>query len=310
MVVKFSSSCLKPIKSVFNNSRIAMSVSRTRGVIFDVEAHHVVEPRIVEAAYGYVDGDGVYLPETAVCQRYDPGLPSSLGALATHHILDHELAGMPSSDTFALPDDVGFVIGHNVSFDLMAAGSPPEIRSIDTLVLARKAWPELDSHTQSALFYHLHGESFDSLAKARELLRGAHSAGTDIKVCAEILRALIEHFDEDIQDMPQIVSSRDDLPLLERLHLLSLAASVPLQMTFGQHKGLDAHRVPHDYKRWYLNLATRDPLVAIAMTAGAGSEKDRELYLLAQAVFGEGSVPEAQVDVDRPRQPGAFSFSR
>jgi exodeoxyribonuclease X len=287
-----------------------MSLSKNRGVIFDVEAHHVVDPRIVEAAYGYVDEDGVYLPETAVCQRYDPGLPSSLGALATHHILDYELVGMPSSDTFALPADVGFVIGHNVSFDLVAAGSPSDIRSIDTLVLARKAWPELDSHTQSALFYHLHGESSDSLTKARELLRGAHSAAIDIQICAKILRALIEHFDEDLHDMPQIVSSQDDLPLLERLHLLSSAASVPLQMTFGQHKGLDAHRVPLDYKRWYLNLATRDPLVALAMTAGAGSEKDRALYLLAQAVFGEGAVPEVQVDDERPKRPGTFTFGR
>lgn len=287
-----------------------MTLNRNRGVIFDVEAHHVVEPRIVEAAYGYVDEDGGFLPETAVCQRYDPGLPSSLGALAIHHIFDHELVGMPSSDNFALPADVGFVIGHNVAFDLEAAGSPSDIRPIDTLVLARKAWPDLGNHTQSALFYYLHGSSPESLAKAREQLRGAHSAATDIAICAEILRALIDHFAEDLHDMPQIVASQEDLSLLERLHLLSKAASVPLQMTFGQHKGLDAHRVPLDYKRWYLNLATRDPLVALAMTAGAGSEKDRELYLLAQSVFGGGSVPEAQIEDSRPNRPGTFTFGR
>ena len=46
-------------------------------------------------------------------QRYNPGKPITLGALATNHIMDEELVDCPSASSFRLPDDVGYIIGHN-----------------------------------------------------------------------------------------------------------------------------------------------------------------------------------------------------
>ena len=78
---------------------------------------------------------------------YIPGKPITLGALATHHIMDEELVDCPPAASFTLPGQLDYMIVHNVDFDWEVIGKP-EINRICTLVLARKLLPSLDNHSR------------------------------------------------------------------------------------------------------------------------------------------------------------------
>jgi exodeoxyribonuclease X len=168
-----------------------------------------------------------------------------LGALATHHILDEELVDCPPASSFRLPGDLHYLIGHNIDFDWQAVGQP-EVKRICTLALARKVWPEADSHSQSALLYFLERDT------ARERLREAHSAAADIGICATILSHLCAKL--NITTMEALCAASDD-------------ARLPTHMTFGKHKGLPLAEVPKDYVRWLLDQQNVDPYVRQAFMA-------------------------------------------
>ena len=130
----------------------------SNAIIFDTEATGIKDPVLIEAAWIEVDSLETLVLSNPFEQRYNPGKPITLGALATHHIMDEELTDCPPASSFSLPKDVGYIIGHNVDFDWEVIGKP-EVKRICTLALARKIWPDLDSHTQSALLYHLERRS-------------------------------------------------------------------------------------------------------------------------------------------------------
>lgn len=214
-------------------------------VIFDTEATDIKEPVLIEAAWLEVTSlTPLTIGETFV-QRYNPGKPISLGALATHHILDEELIDCPPASSFKLPDDVSYLIGHNVDFDWQVLGQPP-IKRICTLALARKVWPHLDSHNQSALLYHLDRQH------AREQLRNAHSALADVGICAKILEAICTELRIDTA---------------EALWIASEKARMPTHMPFGKHKGIPLNEVPMDYKSWLLGQPDIDPYLRKALEA-------------------------------------------
>jgi exodeoxyribonuclease X len=65
-------------------------------------------------------------------QRYNPGKPISLGALATHHIIDEDLSGCPPHTDFRLPEGIEYLIGYNVDYDWRVIGdlfTPPSPQS-------------------------------------------------------------------------------------------------------------------------------------------------------------------------------------
>ena len=123
-------------------------------IIFDTEATGVKEPILIEAAWVELESFAPFTFTNPFVQRYNPEKPISLGALATHHIMDEELVDCPLAASFNLPEHVDYIIGHNVDFDWGVIGKP-EVKRICTLSLARKLWPNLDSHNQSALLYYL-----------------------------------------------------------------------------------------------------------------------------------------------------------
>ena len=201
-----------------------------QAIIFDVEATNKNDAVIIEAASLDVTSLTPFEVGNPWVQRYNPGKPISLGALATHHIMDEELVNCPPSSSFHLPAGTKYLIGHNIDFDWVAIGSP-EVKRICTLALARSLWPELDSHTQSALLYYFERDS------AREQLRSAHSALADVWVCSKIVGKII--------DKLKPVS-------LDALWEMSEKARVPTIMPFGKHKGEAISQIPSDYKQWML----------------------------------------------------------
>ena len=202
----------------------------SQAIIFDVEATDKNNAVIIEAASLDVTSLKPFEVGNPWVQRYNPGKPISLGALATHHILDEELVNCPASSSFRLPAGTKYLIGHNIDFDWVAIGSP-DIKRICTLALARSLWPDLDSHTQSALLYFFERET------AREQLRSAHSALADVWICSKIVAQII--------DKLHPVS-------LDALWEMSEKARIPTVMPYGKHKGELISQVPTDYKQWLL----------------------------------------------------------
>ena len=217
-----------------------------KALIFDTETTGISEPEIIEAAWLHVRSPlDTEVLETFE-QRFRPTKLIELGALATHHIMDEDLAGMPGSASFALPGDVTHLIGHNIDYDWQVAGSP-KVRRICTLALSRSLFPSINSHTQSAMLYHL------ERATARQNLIGAHSALADVQNCRRVLGFLVAL-------LPGIQTWDD-------LWRASESARVPTVMSFGKHKGELIRNIPKDYKRWLLGQADVDPYLRQALSA-------------------------------------------
>lgn len=183
--------------------------------------------------------------------RYSCDRPISLGAMATHHIIDEDLKGFPQFIGW-VPEALGidYLVGHNIDFDWRMLGKP-NVRRICTLALARSLWPEADSHSLGAMVYYL---MLDKRA-ARDMVKGAHSAVADIRMILDVLLPEIQ-----IKLLPRGATWPE-------LWEISEAARIPKIMPFGKHKGVPLGDVPRDYKRWLLNQPDVDPYLAKALRA-------------------------------------------
>lgn len=203
-----------------------------QALILDTETTSADDPHLIELAYiKLTEGDLVDLRVSETYeQRFNPQVPSSLGALATHNILDSELTECPHPDTFTLPE-CDYLIGHNIDFDWRVI-KEPDVKRIDTLCLARNIWPNLDSHKLGACLYHVMGDD------AKPLVTGAHGALNDCEMVRHLLRYLVPHY-------------KVDNPFTwEALYMASEFARIPAYMPFGKHKGTPIKDLPADYVRW------------------------------------------------------------
>ena len=174
--------------------------------------------------------------------------PIALGALATHHILEADIAEKPSFDTFRMPQGVQYLIGHNIDYDIKAVQKcQPDftVKGICTLALCRMVWPELP-HTLSAMYYHV----MDDLELARKHLRHAHNAKADIYFTGVILKTLVEQL--GIKDM-------------NSLYIMSETARIPKYITFGKHKGTAIKDLDSGYVSWLLKQPDLDPYLRKAL---------------------------------------------
>lgn len=174
--------------------------------------------------------------------------PIALGALATHHILETDIAEKPSFDTFRMPQGVQYLIGHNIDYDIKAVQKcQPDftVKGICTLALCRMVWPELP-HTLSAMYYHV----MDDLELARKHLRHAHNAKADIYFTGVILKTLVEQL--GIKDM-------------NSLFIMSESARIPKYITFGKHKGTAVKDLDSGYVSWLLKQPDLDPYLRKAI---------------------------------------------
>ena len=219
-------------------------------IIFDTETTGSENPRLIEAAWLKLSDPQTLLVEDKFCQRYNPEQKSTLGALATHHILDEELINCPSYTTFALPADAEYIIGHNIDYDWKVAGEPI-VKRICTLALCREFLPGLDSYSQSAVLYHI------KKSEARPLLKNAHSAMQDVENCHLILTELVA-----------IIFKGSNF-IWEDLWQYSERARIPTVVMFGKHKGAAIKDLPPDYKNWLLKQADIDPYLVKAIRGEA-----------------------------------------
>lgn len=212
------------------------------------------DARVIEAAW-------LYLPETPgeflevrqaakfphFHKRYSSPVPIELGAMATHNIIPEDLEGLDQWQPDELDGDATYMIGHNIDFDFRMFGGP-DVKLICTLALSRWLFPELDSHKQSAMIYHI-GREMGRLAWARDLVKGAHAALDDVRMCAILLRYLIKTMD----------GRGFTLNTWEQVYQASQTARIPTVMGFGKWKGMAIADVPSDYVRWYRGTDDQDP---------------------------------------------------
>ena len=218
-------------------------------IVFDLESTGIRDPRVIEAAWLRIADPSDLTPYDCFVQRYNPGKPIELGALATHHIMDEDLVGCPPHTDFALPSGVVYLIGYNIDYDWTVIGQP-DVKRICLLALCRHFFPSLDSHTQSALLYHF------ARNRARDLLTNAHSADQDVQNCLIILENIL-----------QILARQSQPVTWEVVWNCSEKARIPTVMAFGKHKGVPIKNVPADYKRWLLGQPDVDPYLAQALRA-------------------------------------------
>ena len=165
-----------------------MNVPLRSAIIIDTETTALEDGDVIQLATSTplaAPGPGV-ASVPIVSQFFRPTKPITLGAMATHHIIEEDLVeAEPWPGKWDPPFWVSYLIGHNVDFDHKAIGSPP-LKRIDTLALSRWMWPNLETHSLGALIYFLLDH-----AAARAVLGAAHSADQDVLLCATVLDAIL-----------------------------------------------------------------------------------------------------------------------
>ena len=219
-------------------------------IILDTETHDM-NGYPIEISYSpcaFVDGALKVGHELNFDEFFSCPEPINLGAMAVHHILESDIAGKPSFETFRLPAGVEFMIGHNVDYDVKAVQKCDpkiEVKAIFTLALSRMLWPNA-SHSLGALYYQISEDK----EKARKHLRNAHSAKWDIFFTGVLLEVLVGEL--GIKDM-------------NSLYMMSETARIPKTITFGKHKGTNIEDLPSDYKAWLLRQDDLDPYLRKAL---------------------------------------------
>ena len=203
-------------------------------IILDTETTDREDGEVIELAW--LTSSDILNPSAvahAKFERFAPQRPSTLGALATHNILDSELVGKrPSAEAAAALPPVHYWIGHNIDFDWRALGSPPDVFRICTLALARKWMPELDSHSLGACVYAVRGRT----AETRELVRSAHGALADVLMT----QILFSHLREKIgsETLAGMFAESED-------------ARVPRKWGFGKFEGQPISAADRGYASWF-----------------------------------------------------------
>lgn len=230
-------------------------------LILDTETTGTKEPVPVEVAWITLDAlDDLTGPYTGTLeatfhQCLNPGVEITCGAMATHHITHEDVADCPPAQGFRVPDDVQYLIGHNVDFDYQAlcnCGPQPAVKRICTLALSRALWPEADSHGLGAMVYRVNPGA------ARILCPHAHSASADVELVSVLLREILAL-------MPCVTT-------FEALYLASEDARLPTVMPYGKHKGVPIAQVPMDYRAWLLKQPDVDEYLRAALAAKTNKE--------------------------------------
>lgn len=221
--------------------------------ILDTETTGFNNPHMTEVAYSIIDikdGKVVVLQEPK-SKRYNPCKPIELGSMAVCHITDEDVANEPPHTDFRLPNNVGYLIGHNIDYDMSVlrnAGVTHEPKLICTQAMAYRLMPDLDSHKLTALLYHFHYEV------ARAEAKDAHAAVIDIHFTQLVLQSLID----------EAIIQGHKIDTVEDLYQFSELARVPTHMPWGKYKGEALSSLAIDdpgYLHWVVKNADDDYLV-------------------------------------------------
>lgn len=226
-------------------------MTEPKALILDTETHTLngYPIEIAFAPCAFAQGVLVINQDQVFDEYFSCPEPISLGAMAVHHILEADIAEKPSYDTFRMPENVEYLIGHNINYDIEAVQKcQPDfkVEGICTLALARMIWGDLETHTLGALYYFVMSDK----QAARKHLRNAHNARADIYFTGVILQAIVEKL--AIKDM-------------HSLYLMSETARIPKRINFGKYKGTLIKDLDPGYISWLLRQDDLDPYLKKAL---------------------------------------------
>lgn len=209
-------------------------------IVADTETTGVCkEAKMVE--FGYIELTGDMQPITAFESLVDPECHIPFGASGVHHILDKHVENSPTAEElFDIVlkdvefDDVWF-IAHNSPFDKRFLSPHMNIvQEICTLRLAKRFYPDADTHKLMSLAYELdldipHGE--------------AHRALYDCKVTLELLKRIIKDSGMSLEELAEMLNKPQKIT----------------KISFGKHKGAKLEDIPSGYVKWLLGQDNVDP---------------------------------------------------
>lgn len=201
-----------------------------QALIFDTETHKL-HGDIIEAGaldISFVDGELVMGYEHDL-GRFKPSEPISLAAMAIHHIIDEDLIECEPYTSFKIPQKLNtrYLIGHNIEYDVKAmqrtgfdfnAQMFEPFESICTLAMARSLWPTLESHTLTALSYHVS----ENRKQTRNSLKEAHNAINDCYSTFELLKAIVK---------------TKGIKSMEELSGFAYSSRIPTHIFYGKFRG-------------------------------------------------------------------------
>lgn len=198
--------------------------------IIDTETTSADDPVLIEYGERIFRFGIMMAEETTNIARYNPLVPISFGAMATHGITNEMVANEKPVTEFQYSlDGAEYMIAHNVDFDWLVVGKP-DVKRICTLAMARAIWPTAD-HKLLALIYML----FPKVAS--KLHAEAHGVAADISMCRILLGQIL--VETKIENLPD-------------LYEFSQESRIPKIMSFGKHKGTPIKDLPNDYIAWGL----------------------------------------------------------
>jgi exodeoxyribonuclease X len=212
--------------------------------IFDTETTDKENGEIIEAAWLKLSTDPIE-PEPKILDewsaRFRPSKPSTFGAMAVHHILPSELEDCPPTEFFALPEDIVLLIGHSIDFDWTAAGSPENVKRIDTCAIAKWLWPDASGYSQIALLYMLDGPNHET----REMVKEAHGALADARMNYRLLK--------------HILALKPEITTWNELWRYSEACRIPRTCPFKRWEGVLLEEMEYSAISWCLRQDFIDP---------------------------------------------------
>lgn len=187
--------------------------------------------RVVEIAkVDWVDGRLVNPASDLV----DPGCAIPALAKAVHHITETLVAGKPPlHDVMSKYAGADIAAAHKADFDRGFLGPTFAKHWVCTYKVSLRVWPDLPSHSNQFLRYHL-GLPDPGVTLGPTVALMPHRALFDAMVTGHLFNELTKHM--TVREMVSI--SREPA-------LMSI-------LTFGKHRGIKFAEAPHDYLEWLL----------------------------------------------------------
>ena len=252
--------------------------------------------RVVEFAATRLRVDGhALLPDTIFTSLVKPGIPIPPKTSAIHHITDRDVENAPDLTTvltsfaawLAERDWTPRVfVGHNVGFDrgfLKALEEMyPQTTWTCTLQIARRLWPQAESHSNQNLRYELDLQAPVEMAVAAGGRDSPHSAGSDTIVTACL-------FDREIQLL------REQNPAIRSMNDVIAWANTPIRQEIvptGRDKGKRYADMPEHQLTWLLENSRGDidipyTIAQLRADRAQGIVPVREAKVLETMPFGK-----------------------
>jgi len=209
-------------------------------IILDTETTQVDEPEVIQLAWRRHGPVGT---QETFCSNYEPEGMIQWGAMGVHNIIPADLVDcQPSAEARKDLPNAAYWIGHNIDFDWGALGSPPSVKRICTLAMARHLWPELDSHKLVTLMYFTQGAN----EQTRQKVSRAHSALDDVLMCEELYEVICQVAKLDPRDY-------------EKVWVFSEEARIPKVWPGGKFKGQPIAAADRGYANWCRRQPGYDP---------------------------------------------------